>query len=190
MTYYEGLLLSEDDRINLAAIGAEIEDSKLGCQIYRPSDTARNLKKGFRFTYCLTDDPSLFFKGALTGHDDPDYSEIDEDRLKEEEGLSYPKKATRVYFCDVERTTEIKEEDEYGEARIKLVEAKILEKKMQGEYIGRENPLIEAMVPASRMYVAEGEQKSTLERKVKTSLPESDSDLKDRILDFVEEMRY
>ncbi|MEF8832946.1 MAG: DUF447 domain-containing protein, partial [Candidatus Thermoplasmatota archaeon] len=150
MSYYEGILITTDDRSNAAAIGAEIKGDKIGCQVYLPSDTGRRLDEGVRFTYSLTKDPELFYKAALTGHDEPDMSELTAKDLKNEgEDFFYPSEATKIYFCEVKRTKKITEKDEYGEAKIKLIEAEVLKEKGTKEYIGRENPFVDAMVYAS-----------------------------------------
>ncbi len=189
MTYYEGILVSSGESINSAAIGAEIEDSTLGCQIYRPSDTARNLNEGSRFTFSLTDDPLLFFKGALTGHDSPTEEEIEPEDLEEKDGFYHPEEANRVYFCEVKKFGEMSQEDEYGEAKIKLVEAEVLDVEGEDDHIGRDDPLVDAMVHATRMYVADEAQREELEKKIREVLSDIDSRLKDRIIRFVKEMR-
>ncbi len=122
--------------------------------LYFPSDTARRLDEGIPFTFSLTNDPELFYRAALTGHDEPNMPELDLHDLEEKgERYLYPSKASKTYFCEVKRTEVIKETDQYGEAKIKLIEGKILEKKGEGEYIGRENPLVDAMVHASRIFL-------------------------------------
>ncbi len=186
MTYYEGILVTDGDTPNAAAIGAEIEDGRLGSQIYLPSDTGRKLEEEVKFTFSLVDRPDLFFKAALTGHDEPGESELSEERLVEEDGFLYPNEATKIYFCKVGKIKIISEEDRYGEANIKLIEAEILEEKGSGDNIGRESPLIDAMVHASRMFVADQEQKLELKKKIENILDESGSELKHKILDFVE----
>lgn len=187
MSYYEGILITTDNRPNAAAIGAEIEDDKIGSHVYLPSDTGRRLNEGVRFTYSLTKDPELFYKSALTGHDEPDVPELSTENLKKQgEGFFYPSEATKIYFCEVNRTRKITEKDEYGEAKIKLIEAKVLKERGNEEYIGRENPFVDAMVYASRMFVADEEQKERIEKRVNSILEETESDLKRKILEFVE----
>ncbi len=186
MTYYEGILVANGSSINAAAIGAEIDEGSIGSQVYKPSDTARKLKDGSRFTFSLTDKPELFYKVALAGHDRPQRSELSKDDLVKDGGFFYPKDATRIYFCEVKRTRTIKEKDEYGDTEIKLVEGEVLEKRGDGDHIGREEPLVDAMVYATRMYVADEEQKKSIKEKVEDVLAENDSNLKKKILDFVE----
>ncbi len=187
MAYYEGILVTKENRPNAAAIGAEIDADKIGSQVYFPSDTARRLDEGIPFTFSLTNDPELFYRAALTGHDEPNMPELDLHDLEEKgERYLYPSKASKTYFCEVKRTEVIKETDQYGEAKIKLIEGKILEKKGEGEYIGRENPLVDAMVHASRIFVADGKQKENIRKKVNSILAETESDLKQKILDSVE----
>jgi len=187
MSYYEGILVTTNHRHNAAAIGAEINDDIIVSQIYLPSDTSRRLDEGVRFTYSLTTNPELFYKAALTGHNDPDMSELSSTELKEEEGgFFYPVEASKSYFCKVKSTKMITETDEYGEAKIKLIAAQTLKERGAEDYIGRENPLVEAMVHASRMFVADKEQKKHIRNKVKSVLDGVESDLKQKILDFVE----
>ncbi len=187
MSYYEGILVTTNHRPNAAAIGAEIEGDRIGSQIYLPSDTARRLDEDVRFTYSLTSDPRLFYKAALTGHDEPEKPELEPQNLKaEDDDFIYPSGATKTYFCEVKRTKIITEKDDYGKANIKLIEAEVIKKKGTDEYIGRENPLVDAMVYASRMFVADEEQKEWIREKVKSVLEDTDSKLKGKILDFVE----
>ncbi|MFW5945691.1 MAG: DUF447 domain-containing protein [Candidatus Natronoplasma sp.] len=186
MSYYEGILVTDGDSPNAAAIGAEIEDERFGSRIYLPSDTGRKLEEEINFTFSLTDEPVLFFKAALTGHDESDESELSTDGLVEEDGYLYPVEATKIYFCNVVRTKVVSEEDRYGEANIKLIEAEIVEEKGNNGYIGRENPLVDAMVYASRMLVADEGQKVELKKKIEDILDESESELKRKIFDFVE----
>ncbi len=187
MSYYEGILVTTDHRPNAAAIGAEIEGDRIGSQVYLPSDTARRLDEEVRFTFSLTTDPGLFYKAALTGHNEPDKAELESQNLKDEgDDFIYPSKATKTYYCEVKRTKMITEKDDYGKANIKLIEAEILKEKGVGEYIGRENLLVDAMVYASRMFVADEEQKEKIRERVKSVLEDTESDLKEKILDFVE----
>jgi len=187
MSYYEGILVTTNQIPNAAAIGAEIEGNRIGSQVYLPSDTGRRLEEGVRFTYSLTTDPELFYKAALTGHNEPNESELTTTNLKDEnKDFIYPSEATKIYFCEVKRTKMITEKDDYGKAKIKLIEAEILKDKGTEEYIGRENELVDAMVYASRMFVADEKQKERIKERVKSVLEDTDSNLKGKILDFVE----
>ncbi|MFP4608180.1 MAG: DUF447 domain-containing protein [Candidatus Natronoplasma sp.] len=195
MVYHEGILVSTDEKINAAAVGAEIEGSKLKCRIYRPSDTAENLEVGVRFTYSLTDDLSLFFKAALTGRDEPGLSELSEDEIRRKENFFYPEEATEVFFCKVEEVWEKKIRDEYGSARLKHVVAEIQSKETLREAapLNREESLLDAMVHASRLPIVDGEQKRTIRKKIDRGLasvnldPESrEGKIKNKIIDFVE----
>lgn len=186
MNYYEGILVTNEDDSNVAAIGAKIDEDSMDSKIYMPSDTARRLEEGVKFTFSLTADPELFYRAALTGHDDPETSELSKDSLEREESFLYPKEATKTYFCRVESTKVITEKDEYGEARIKLVEGKVLEERGKGDHTGREDPLIDAMVHASRMYVADQDQRKAIREKVENILENDGSEVKRKVLDFVE----
>ncbi|MBS3816988.1 MAG: DUF447 family protein [Candidatus Thermoplasmatota archaeon] len=187
MAYYEGILTSTNHLINSAAIGAEIKEDKIVCEIYRPSDTARNLDENKRFTFSLTADPTLFFKGSLTGHNDPDYEEIGEEELKKEEDFFYPVNSTKTYFCRVKDIDEKKVRDEYGGSELKKVTAPIIEEKGEkNNYIGRKNPLVDAMVHATRIYVADERQKKKIREKVREILKDNESELKKKILEFIE----
>ncbi len=187
MSYYEGILVTTNQRPNAAAIGANIEGDRIENQVYLPSDTARRLDEDIWFTYSLTTDPGLFYKAALTGHNEPDKAELDSRNLKAEgEGFIYPADATKTYFCEVKRTKMITEKDDYGKANIKLIEAEILKERGVEKYIGRENPLVDAMVYASRMFVADEKQKERIRERVKSVLEDNESNLKGKILDFVE----
>ncbi len=186
MSYFEGILVTTNHRPNVAAIGAEIYEGRIGNQIYLPSDTGRRLEEGVRFTYSLTTDPELFYKAALTGHNEPKMPELISEELKEEKEFIYPSQATKTYFCEVKRTKMITQRDKYGKAKIKLVESGILEGKGAEDHIGREEPLVDAMVHASRMFVANKKQKERIRKKVKSVLEDTESDLKQKILDFIE----
>ncbi|MEF8873127.1 MAG: DUF447 domain-containing protein [Candidatus Thermoplasmatota archaeon] len=196
MVYHEGILVSSNEVVNAAAIGADIETQKIRCRVYRPSDTARNLEPREKFTFSLTDDPSLFFKGALTGRDEPDNAELSEEELSRQDAFFYPDRATKVYFCRVESTSEKKITDRYGETRLKRVEGKVLfeEQKNKGQHLDRKNPLLDAMVHASRLPVADERQRKDLQKKVRSVLnsfePDSKTDqakIKNKIIGFIEE---
>ncbi len=187
MSYYEGILVTTDHRPNAAAIGAKIEGETIESRIYSPSDTAQRLDEGIRFTFSLTTDPELFYRASLTGHNDPDISELSTGDLKEEgRDFIYPSEATKTYFCEVKSTERIKERDKYGRANIKLIEGEILKERGVEKYIDREDPLVDAMVHASRMFVADEGQKEQIRKKVKFILQDNESDLKQKILDFVQ----
>ncbi|GEM_PF-1675762 len=194
MVYHEGILVTSNEVVNAAAIGADIEASKIRCMIYRPSDTARNLESEKRFTYCLTDDPLLFFKGALTGNDEPKSPELSEEELCLQDDFFYPKKATKVYFCTVDSTFEKYIFDEYGEARLKGVEGTIIceNKIREAQPLDREDPLVDAMVHATRLSIADEEKKESLQGKIREILAAEEStknhrkDVKDKIIEFVE----
>jgi len=187
MPYYEGILVTANHRPNAAAIGAEINDDLIRSRVYLPSDTARRLDEGVRFTYSLTTDPELFYKAALTGHNEPGISELSTEDLKDDgRDYLYPLEASKIYFCEVKLTHMITETDKYGEANIKNILAKVIKECGTEEYMGRENPLIDAMVYASRIFVADEGQKEYIRKKVKSILEDVESDLKQKILDFIE----
>ncbi len=172
MVYHEGILVSSNEVINSAAIGAEITRSRIRCNIYKPSDTARNLEIGSEFTYSLTDDICLFFRSALTGRNKPDQAELTEEELHSQKGFFYPKRAASVYFCRVEDLTVKEIRDEYGEAEIKKIEGNILwkEEMREAEPLDRDDALIDAMVHASRLSIADEKQREGLREKIKTIL--------------------
>lgn len=188
MTYHEGILISKNTNVNAAAIGADIEPPVIESKVYRPSDTARNLEQGVQFTFSLTEDPSLFFRAALNGHDEPQTQEIDHSDLIVEDDFIYPKDVEAVYFCEVERVSINSVRDRYGSSELKEIEGQILKtigKEEKG--LGRGEPLIDALVHASRIYVADEKQKKQLRKKIETILKDERSLLKKKIIDFVEE---
>lgn len=188
MTCYEGILVSRNSVVNAAAIGAKIEVPRIEFGVYMPSDTARNLDREVRFTYSLTKDPSLFFKAALTGHDDPKINEINKRELIVDGDFIYPKNAGKVYFCEVEETSKKTVQDKYGSSEIKEVKGKILEARGEEKrYLDRGDPLVDALVHASRICVADESQKRQLYSKIKSRLKDSESTFKEKIIDFSEE---
>ncbi len=188
MTHHEGILVSKDTVINAAAIGADIEDSMIEFLVYIPSDTARNLDTGARFTYSLTHDPYLFFEAALTGHDEPRTNEIGDREVIADEEFFYPEGAAKVYFCEVDEVVKKTIRDKYGSSEVKEVKGKILRTvEDKKNFIGRDDPLVDAMVHASRISVADEPQKRQLYKKIKSILEDDESRLKKKIIGFVEE---
>ncbi len=187
MTHHEGILVTWNEHINASAAGADIEGHTISLDIYRPSDAAENLTSNDRFTFSLTDDPRLFFQAALTGHNSGK-SELDDRELHHEEEFWWPKNATSVHLCSVEKREETKMSDEYGETRLLAVKGTIEERRSQGPYIERENPLVDAMVHASRLHVAEGMQKEKLKEKIKELLKNEDGKVVRDIIDYVEDI--
>lgn len=186
MTYYEGILATKGVWHNFAAIGAEIVESKIGGKVYLPSDTADRLEEGKRFTFSLADEPELFFKAALTGNNRSDYCELKTSGYEVDGEFVYPKRATKIYFCKIKKTKLIEQEDEYGEAEIKLFEAEIIRKEGELEYISREEPHVDAMVHASRFNIADKEQKKKIQNQVESILSDVQTDLKKKILEYIQ----
>ncbi len=185
MEYREGILVSEGGWVNAAAIGAEISEKHIFFAIYRPSDTAANLEENMRFTFSLTDDPWLFYKAALTGHNTP-FPELSEDELKGCPPFIYPSKATCIYFCRVNKISRERKKDEYGLASLYKVTADILEKRGEENYIGRDNPLVDAMVYASRYHIANKRQKDIIRNKIGQILEGIDDRLADKVKIYVD----
>ncbi len=167
MTYLEGILVSSDGHVNTAAMGARIQGDTLHARVFIPSDTARNLGKNHRFTFSLTADPELFFKGALTGHDSPGEPELEEDEMVSTDGFYYPKKASKVHFCHITSIIKRTVRDEYGRGELLDVTASILRVQGDERFIGREHPLVDVMVHLSRYSMVGEEQKRVMEARVK-----------------------
>ncbi len=181
MVHREGILVSWNHHVNAAAVGADIEKDEISFRIYKPADTAKNLEHNSRFTYSLTDTPELFYKAALTGADSSS-GELDSEEIKEEDGFYYPVKATQTYFCKVTRITNDTVTDEYGTSDIRYIKAEILYHKGKGSYIQRKNPLVDAMVHASRYRIANDEaMKERIRRKVTEILKDEKGELADKI---------
>ncbi len=174
MPYREGILVSSNDWINTAAAGAEIEDEMIALRLYRPSDTARNLSHIDRFTFSLTDDPLLFFKASLTGHDTGE-PELKDAELVREGPYAYPERATKVYFCRVRSRKESTLHDRYGSVDILNVNAKIESVLGEGPFIDRSDPRVDAMVYATRYPIATGSQREQIKEKIEGLLQEDDS---------------
>ncbi len=188
MVHREGILVSTDGWVNTAAMGADVDEDLIRFRIFRPSDTAYNLKEKKEFTFSLTDDPMLFYKAALTGHNTQE-PELEEDELIDEDGLYYPKKATRVYFCRVISTEDISIKDTYGSAEILTVEARILRHTGEADFIGRENPLVDIMVHLTRYIISDDDKKEAIEGYVKSILEKEDSPTAEKIAQWMEERR-
>ncbi len=195
MTYYEGILGTSNDWPNFAAVGAEITGSKIGGRLYLPSDTGTRLVEGKSFSFSLTDNPNIFFKAALTGHNKKNQQELGDDEFIQKNGYVYPTQASKVYLCKTKKTKIVRRTDRYGEAKIKLFEGEILEKIIEcEEYLSREDPCLDALVYATRLPLADNEQKQELIReidkilnKIKKNSKQEDKKTKEKILDFVEE---
>lgn len=186
MVDHEGILVSWDPTINASAAGADRKGDHLHFLFYLPSDTGRVLTPGTHFTYSLCSGAELFYRAALTGTNAPDHQELEEDELAEKDGYIYPNAAEKVFFCEVASSYQRVERDVYGSAPVKVVEAKIKDEIGKGKGLTREDPLIEAMVHASRMHVADAEQKKELKEKIFDALDGKESPVASDIREFVE----
>ena len=185
MTYYEGILVSSNKVLNASAAGAEVKEEELHLGIYRPSDTARNLSIGSKFTFSLTTDLELFYMASLTGHDEPETAELSEEDILEKKGYSYPKKANKTYFCEVIDFEKKRGNDDYGEFILKKITAKINYEEGEEEYITRNNPYLDSMVYASRIPVSKKKQSKKIKKKVNELLKNKNDDLAKRITEYV-----
>ncbi len=186
MVHREGILVSTDGWVNTAAMGADIDEDLIRFRIFRPSDTAWNLKKNKEFTFSLTDDPMLFYKAALTGHD-TQQPELLEDELVEEDGFYYPKKATRVFFCRVISTKDISIKDAFGSADLLTVEASIVRDTGEADFIGRENHLVDIMVHLTRYIISNEDKKEAIKMYVESILEDDDSPTAKKLIQWMEE---
>ena len=186
MTYFEGIIVSKNHKVNVSAAGAELEKGIMKMRIYRPSDTAKNLENYNKFTFSLTADPDLFYKAALRGQNDPKIQELDDEELVRNNEFLYPEKASIVYFCKIKDREEISEKDKFGEVKILEIKAEIIDKKGSGDYIQRENPLVDAMVYATRKHVADEGQIEKIIEKVKNLLKDEEGELASKIIAYVE----
>ncbi len=185
MVHREGILVSWNHHVNAAAVGADIEKDKMSFRIYKPADTAKNLEHNSRFTYSLTDSPELFYKASLTGADSSS-CELDSEEIKEEDGFYYPVKATQTHFCKISKITPGVVTDEYGTSEILDLEAEILSHKGKENYIQREDPLVDAMVHASRYQILDAPaMKDRIRRKVTETLKDERGELADKIREKV-----
>lgn len=184
-TRYEGILISLGEVVNAAAIGAEIRSSRrICCEIYMPSDTARNLEIGAKFTYSLADSHHLFYNAALTGRNQSGYQEIPDEQLCRMERYIYPKNAIKVFFCKVKEISKKKCKDEFGTVEIKKIEGKIkFDKKLKdGSPLGRGDPLLDTMVHLTRLDLAEGKEKKRLRKLIIKLLKSADeSPIKEKL---------
>lgn len=188
MVYLEGVLVTWEPSINVSAAGAEREDDGLNFHMYMPSDTARALSPGTSFTFTLTRDHELFYRAALTGMDEPSYQELEDEELIREDGHIYPREHGTVFFCEAVSSVTRVERDDYGDAVVKLVRAEIKEKRGEGKSLNREDPLLEAMIHATRLHVADDEQSRKLERRIKGLLEGEEGTVAKKIMDYLEEV--
>lgn len=186
MPRYEGILVTWNSHLNTSAAGALIENDIIKLDIYHPSDSARNLRSRPEFTFSLTDEPSLFYKAALTGTNKSKYQEISEENMEEHADFYYPKKASVIYCCRVSDQHEHKINDRFGKSVISKVQGEIVIKIGNGEFIQRENPLVDAMVYATRVPLVDGEQKEDLKEKIYKTLENQEDEVAKKILDYIE----
>ncbi len=186
MKRYEGILVTWNSHVNSSAVGARIKEQLIELDIYHPSDSARNLQDHPKFTFSLVDDPDLFFKAALEGQDQPGYEEISPKSIMEKAGFYYPKKASLVYLCEVFELSDYEIEDELGGATISKIKGRIIEKFGEGGYIEREEPLVDAMVYATRVPLAKEEYKKKLKEKIYNILENKEGKTAEKILDYLE----
>ncbi|MGM0509678.1 MAG: DUF447 domain-containing protein [Thermoplasmatota archaeon] len=204
MTHYEGILVSWNDHVNSAAMGADIEGDRMLLNVYVPSNTYLNLKEEGRFTgkpvgspdtyraepskftYSLTNSRELFYKSTLTGHHD-DVCELGCSDLAKKDDFYYPTSASVTYFCKVESEKKVKKKDGFGETDIFRFEARILEKEGDGVYIDRDDPVVDALVYASRYHLGDEEQRAKIRKKVQDILKGVEGDVADKVRDYVKE---
>ncbi|MFW6083399.1 MAG: DUF447 domain-containing protein [Thermoplasmatota archaeon] len=187
MTYYEGILISFNKTLNTSAVGAEVSENHLQLRLYHPSDTSKNLGIGSKFTFSLTKSLQLFYKASLTGYNEPNQSELSEDEVLKKDSYYYPKEATKTFFCEVKSIEEKKGIDKYGKLLLKSINAEIkYQKGEKKEYLTRDNPYLNSMVYASRIPVAEKEQKEEIKNKVIKMLKNEDTELAKKIISSVE----
>ncbi|MFO7792397.1 MAG: DUF447 family protein [Candidatus Saliniplasma sp.] len=186
MRRYEGILVTWNSHMNTSAAGARLEEGFIELDIYHPSDSARNLRKNPRFTFSLVDDPSLFYKASLKGHDEPGYQELAEDLMENKAGFYYPQTASIVHLCEVSDLQDYELEDELGKTTVSKVNARIIEKFGEGRYIQREDPLVDSMVYATRVPLAEGKYKEKLKEKIYKILENKEDKITEKILDLIE----
>lgn len=172
--------------MNAAAIGADIDrdSGELNFRSYRPSNTSVNLVVGSRFTFSLTEDPKLFFKAALTGNNSSK-PELSKDELCSKEGFFFPKESVMTFFCRINDMDPGSVVDEYGESEYLDYQADILRVSGSGEGIGREDPLVDAMVHASRYHIADEEKKRELRQTIKDILTGESSEFAIKIIRYV-----
>ncbi|MGM0404710.1 MAG: DUF447 domain-containing protein [Thermoplasmatota archaeon] len=186
MPRYEGILVTWNSHLNTSAAGAVIEKDTIKLNIYHPSDSIRNLQKHLEFTFSLTDDPSLFYKSALTGSNELGYQEVSKVNMENQAGFYYPRDATVIYCCKVENIDEYKTQDRYGKSVVSKVEGIVMEKIGDGKFIQRENPLVDAMVYATRVPLVDGEQKEMLKEKIYKTLENQECEIAKNVLDYIE----
>ncbi|MFO7991007.1 MAG: DUF447 family protein [Thermoplasmata archaeon] len=184
MEHLEGILVSRNEHINTSAAGADIEGSNLFFRIYSPSNTFSNLTKTDRFTFSLTDDRELFYRGALIGHDN-EVQELRNEELKKDDGHPYPEGASKVFFCSIIFRQIKTVKDEYGCSDVLFVKTKVTKSIGEGEYIQREDPHVNALVHASRYHIASPEQKKQIRSRVRKILKNEEDNLSQKILDHV-----
>ncbi len=186
MPRFEGILVTWNAHLNTSAAGAVIEKDTINLDIYHPSDSAMNLQGHPKFTFSLTDDPSLFYKAALTGSNKPDFQEIPEDNMERHAGFYYPKDASVIYCCKVVDHNEYKIQDQYGTSVISKIKGTVVKKIGAGEFIQRETPSVDAMVYATRIPLTHGEQKEMLKEKIYKTLENQEDEVAKKILDYIE----
>ncbi len=186
MPIFEGILVTWNSHVNTSAVGADIEENQIEINIYHPSDTARNLRENHKFTFSLVNDPYMFYKASLEGIDEPGYNELGEDSMKCQDGFYYPIDASKVYFCEVSDRQNYEVEDELGTALVSKVLGSVVKKFGEGDYIQRENPLVDSMVYATRVPLAEGEYKKKLKEKIYKNLENQECELAEKLLDYIE----
>jgi len=186
MPRYEGILVTWNGHVNTSAAGALIENGSIELDIYHPSDSSRYLKENSEFTFSLVDDPALFFKAALTGVNKPGFQEISEEAMDRYFGFFYPKKASVIHLCKVKEIFEYKVEDKYGESVVSKIKGNVIKKFGDGEFIQRENPLVDALVYATRVSLVEGEQREKLKEKIYKCLETQEDETAKKILNYIE----
>lgn len=186
MPRYEGILVTWNSHVNTSAAGADIDKDKIELEIYSPSDTARNLHATPSFTFSLVNDPTLFYKASLTGSNEPGFSELPENAVEERSGYYYPKDASVVHLCEVKEYSKHEIQDEFGKSVVFEVKGEVTKKIGKGEFIQRENPLVEAMVHATRLSLLEGKRKEKLRGKIYKTLENQNDELSKKILEYVE----
>lgn len=168
---YETIVTTMNSLPNAAAIGIMLVDDTIQMKVFAGTNTYSNVKRNGRFAinFVNEDQLDLLTKAALTGHNSKEREFPDECYLYDE-GIPHLAQIKNYLLCEIEQSSEKQIEDKIGRCNVLKIRAKIL-KCVVGEDISpiimKENPLVEALIHATRYGISKGKVKLDYRKKVK-----------------------
>ncbi len=168
---YETIVTTTNSLPNAAAIGISLIDDMIQMKVFAGTNTYSNVKRNRRFAvnFVSKDQLDLLIKAALTGHGSKE-REFPNEHYLYDEGIPHLIQVKNYLLCEVEQSTEKQMKDKIGRCDVLEIKARIL-KCIAGEDVSpiimKENPLVEALIHATRYSISKGKVKADYKKKVK-----------------------